>query len=159
MSKGEAVQRRDLIKQGFNSLHRGSHVAFATLGEILTLATQKKDYKHLGYETAEQYFEHEIGECKTTCHNMMDYFEVIVPMLPEHPKIEAFPISTISQQIIPLLRKNVKITEIIPIANDIPKDRKERFKQLKGGTAAYDCQHDFGIKLEKCVVCGEIRKG
>jgi hypothetical protein len=156
-NKQDAIDRREIIKHGFRALKRGSHTAFGALGEALTSAVKNKDYDVLGYKTAEQYFQHEIGECKTTCHNMMDYYEVIVPLLPKYD-LEQFPVSAITQNVIPLLRKGTPIDKIIPLIQDTPRDRKQRFRQLEGKTPAWECNHEDCVTLKKCNQCGEIIK-
>lgn len=163
----KAHKLRTTIEMGFKNYQAGSHYAYGAIGKALTEMREGKAYKFLGYKTMDEVIK-DMGKSRSICYSMMDYADVITPVLGTYPTLTNIDVTTLCKYVIPYLRNigksggtdDVKtgLELIESIAAQGEAEQADEIRRLRGKKVQVDCAHEKTEAWVRCCACSKFIK-
>lgn len=143
-----AHNRRERIRR---YLHDAS-LSYLEAGISLKAAVDAEDYKVLGYERTEDYFEHEFNLKRSTAYNLIGIAEKFYPILAGVQQIGHLDYTRLVKAL--PLATEANAEEWLHKASSLPPEAYENELRIaKGMVSTDECSHDDRLLVEKCKLC------
>ena len=159
----ELEQIKDLIDQAVKSYNNGTHLSYATIGELLWTLNNEKSYKKAGYKNFNAVIK-DVKIPRSTAYEMMDYYNYLYKSVAQYPYLANIPVKAICKAIPAIKTRDVQgaadiVSSLVEIsALPDTKDMEDEIKRLYGKQTEIDCPHDETECYERCRTCGKFFK-
>jgi len=159
----ELEEIKSLIDQAVKNYNNGTHLSYATIGELLWSLNERKKYKELGYKNFNAVIK-DIKIPRSTVYEMMDYYNYLYNSITQFPDLTNIPVKSICKTI-PAIKSTdtqgaCKIIDTLVKISALPdtKDMEDEIKRLYGNKTEVDCLHEETECYDRCMNCGKFFK-
>jgi hypothetical protein len=157
----ELVEIKALIEQAVKHYNNGTHLSYATIGELLWTLNINKAYKKAGYNNFNSVIK-DVKIPRSTAYEMMDYYNYLYKATEQFPCLVNIPVKAICKAIPAIKSRDVQgasniISSLVEVsALPDTSDMEDEIKRLYGKQTEIDCPHDETECYERCRTCGKF---
>jgi hypothetical protein len=157
----ELEEIKSLIDQAVKNYNNGTHLSYATIGELLWTLNNDKAYKKAGYKNFNAVIK-DVKIPRSTAYEMMDYYDYLYLSTKKYPYLTNIPVKSICKAIPAIKSRPVQeaadIIQTLVEISALPdtKDMEDEIKRLYGKQTEIDCLHTNVIPYERCEDCHKM---